>query len=69
MTGMKYPPFPPHLALNDFGVFLKIKSTLKGLRFQGIEHIQEMLLRYWKPIHNKNSKNVFNSGSIVGLIA
>jgi hypothetical protein len=36
---IEHPPSSPDLALNDFCLFLKIKSALKGRKFQDIEHI------------------------------
>jgi hypothetical protein len=40
ITVMKRPPFSPALAPNDFWLFLKMKSALKGRRFHDIEDIQ-----------------------------
>jgi hypothetical protein len=39
---MEHPPFSPDLALNDFWLFSKIKSALKGWRFQDIEDITKI---------------------------
>jgi hypothetical protein len=41
MTGMAHPSLSPDLAPNDFWLFTKIKSALKGLRFQDIEVFEE----------------------------
>ena len=38
---MPYPPCSPDLASADFFLFPKLKTTLKGRRFQAIEEIQE----------------------------
>jgi hypothetical protein len=38
---MEYPPCSPDLTPNDFWLFTKMKSALKGRRFQGIENIQK----------------------------
>jgi hypothetical protein len=38
---MKYPPFSPDLALNDFWLLPRIKSALKGQRFQDVEGIKK----------------------------
>jgi hypothetical protein len=38
---MKHPPYSCDLVRNDFLLFLKIKSTLKGQRYQDIEDIQK----------------------------
>jgi hypothetical protein len=67
---MEYPPCSPDLAPNDFWLFPKIKSALKGQRFQGIEGIQK---KYEDDTESYSSvgvpKNVSNSGSIIGLSA
>jgi hypothetical protein len=38
---MEHPPFSSDLAPNDFWLFPKIKSALKGRRFQDIEDIKK----------------------------
>jgi hypothetical protein len=38
---MEHIPCSPDLGLNDFWLFIKIKSTLKGWRFQDVEDIQK----------------------------
>jgi hypothetical protein len=40
LIDMQHPPYSPNLALNDFWLFPKMKSALKGRRFQGNEDIQ-----------------------------
>jgi len=40
ITEMEHPPSSPDLAPNDFWLFPKIKSALKGRRFQDIENIK-----------------------------
>ena len=42
---MPHPPYSPDLAPADFFVFSKLKTTLKGRRFQTIEEIQENAIR------------------------
>jgi len=42
ITEMKHTPSSSDLAPNDFWLFPKIKSALKGLRFQGTEDIQKI---------------------------
>jgi hypothetical protein len=39
------PPYSPDLAPTDFFLFPKLKTTLKGCRFQTIEEIQEKAMR------------------------
>jgi hypothetical protein len=38
-----HPPYSPDLAPADFFLFLKLKTTLKGCRFQTIEEFRKML--------------------------
>jgi transposase len=40
-----HPPYSPELAPVDFFLFPKLKTTLKGRRFQTIEVIQENAIR------------------------
>jgi len=40
-----HPPYSPDLAPADFFLFPKLKTTLKGRRFQTIEEIQENAVR------------------------
>jgi transposase len=40
-----HPPYSPDLAPADFFLFPKLKTTLKGRRFQAIEEIQENATR------------------------
>jgi hypothetical protein len=69
ITEIKHQPYSPYLAPNDFRLFPKIKSALKGRKFKDIENIQNIWRRHWKTIHKRNTKNVSNSGSHVGLSA
>jgi hypothetical protein len=39
ITEMEHPSYSPDLVPNDFWLFPKIKSALKGRRFQDIEDI------------------------------
>jgi len=62
----KHPPYSPDLALNDFQLFLKIKSVLKVWRLQDTEDIK-MWWSHWELFNKRSSRNVSNSGSINGL--
>jgi hypothetical protein len=42
-TGLPQPPYSPDLASADFFLFLKLKSTFKGRRFQTIQEINKNL--------------------------
>jgi hypothetical protein len=68
ITEMEHPLYSPDLALNDLWLFPKIKSVLKGRRFQDSEDIKKCDY-HWKLFNNRSSKNVSNSGSIIGLSA
>jgi len=45
----------------------KNKVCLKGSKISGYWNIQNKWWQHWKPFHNRSSKYVSNSGSIVGL--
>jgi len=45
-----HPPYCPDLAPADFFLFPKLKTTLKGRRFQTIQEIQENALRELRAI-------------------
>jgi hypothetical protein len=66
---MKQPSSFPDLALNNFWLFPKTKSALKCWRFQDTEDIQKTWRKHVKIFHNRNSKDISNSDSIVGLNA
>jgi transposase len=59
ITEMGYPPCSPDLALNDFLLFPKIKSALKGKRFLYTENIP--------PPPTKKGDNSTESYSITGV--
>jgi len=70
ITEMEHPPCSPDFAPNDFWLFPKIKSALKEWRFQDTEDInKKKKWWHWKIFHNRSSKNVSKSDSIVGLSA
>lgn len=50
MTVVPHPPYSPDLAPNDFFLFPKLKSTLKGARFDDIEAIQRSTAERLKAI-------------------
>jgi hypothetical protein len=65
---MKYPPCSPGLAPNDFWLFPKIKSALKGRRFQYIEDTQIDVTTALKAVPQTGvPKKVSKNASIVGL--
>jgi hypothetical protein len=46
ITEMEHPSCSPDLAMNDFWLFPKIKSALKGGRFQDTEYIHDSTESY-----------------------
>jgi hypothetical protein len=68
ITEMENPHCFTDLAANDFWLFPKIKSALKKRGFQDNEDVHKCD-DSTEFLHNRSSKNVSNSGSIVGLIA
>jgi transposase len=66
---MERPPYSPDLSPYDFWLFLKIKSTLKGWRFQDIEDIQKKCDGIKSYSTTEVPKMFPNSGSIIGLNA
>jgi hypothetical protein len=59
------PTLFPDLAQIDFLLFEKVKSALKGLRFQDIED-KKKNWQHWKLVHSRSSKNVSSSGLSLG---
>jgi len=58
---MEHPPYSPDLALNDFWLFPKIKSSLKGQRFQDTEDIQQNVMTALKAIPQQQFQKYFES--------
>jgi transposase len=54
-TVVAQPPYSPDLAPTDFFRFPKLKSTLKGRRFESIEEIEENSLTELRAFPNKKS--------------
>jgi hypothetical protein len=70
ITEMENPRCSHNLAPNDFWLLPKMKSALKGRNFQDkFKTYEKMWRQHWKLFHNRSSRNVSNSGSIVGLSA
>ena len=45
ITQVTQPPYSPDLVACDFWLFPKLKSPLKGKRFQTVDEIQEIKMR------------------------
>jgi len=54
-----HPPYSPDLAPADFFLFPKLKTTLKGRRFQTIEEIQENAMRELRAITQSAFQEAF----------
>jgi hypothetical protein len=68
---MPHPPYSPDLAPADFFLFCKLKTNLKGRRFQTKEEIQENAIELHAITgvrsrkHSNNGRNVGNGVSPV----
>ena len=58
---MPQPPYSPDLAPADFFLFPKLKSTLKGRRFQMIEEIKENSLQDLRAIPQNTFQDAFQN--------
>jgi len=54
-----HPPYSPDLTAADFFLFLKLKTTLKGRRFQTIEENQENAIRELRAITESAFQEAF----------
>jgi transposase len=72
MIVMPQPPYSPDLAPADFFLFPKLKSTLKGRRFQTVEEIKENSLQDPRAIPQNTFQDAFqnwkNPGSGVSTV-
>lgn len=60
-TVLPQPPYSPDLAPADFFLFPKLKSTLKGRRFDSIDAIKESSLEQLRAIPKEAYKSAFQS--------
>ena len=61
MTVLPQPPYSPDLAPADFFLFTKLKSTLKGRRFESIEAITTNSLAHLRSIHKTAFQEFFRT--------
>jgi transposase len=54
-----HPPYSPDLAPGDFFLFPKLKTTLKGRRFETNEKIQENAIRKLRAITERTFQEAF----------
>jgi transposase len=59
ISAVPLPPYSPDLAPADFFLFPKLKTTLKGRRFQTIEEIQENATRELRAITESAFQEAF----------
>jgi hypothetical protein len=59
ITEMEHPPSSPDLAPNDFCLFPKLKSALKGRRFQDIKDIKKNVMIALKAIPQQEFQKCF----------
>jgi hypothetical protein len=54
-----YPPYSPDIAQQFFFLFTKLKTALKGRRFQTIEQFKENAVKKPRPITESASREIF----------
>jgi hypothetical protein len=64
-----HPPYSPDLAPCDFFLVPRLKSTLKGKRFQDVAEIQQIRHGSCRPFPNKPTRHALKSGRITGIAA
>jgi len=60
-TVVPQPPYSPDLAPADFFLFPKLKSSLKGRRFQTVEETEENLIRNLRAIPQNTFQDAFQN--------
>ena len=60
-TVVPQPPYSPDLAPADFFLFLKLKSSLKGRRFQTVEEIEENSITDLRTIPQNTFQDAFQN--------
>ena len=60
-TVVPQPPYSPNLAPEDFFFFPKLKSSLKGRRFQTVEEIKENSIRDLRAIPQNTFQDAFQN--------
>jgi transposase len=61
MTVVPQPPYSPDLAPADFFLFPKLKSSLKGHRFQTVEKIEENSIQDLRAIVQNTFQDAFQN--------
>ena len=60
-TVVPQPPYSPDLSPADFFLFPKLKSSLKGRRFQAVEEIEENLIMDLRAIPQNTFQDAFQN--------
>ena len=61
---LDHPPYSPDLAPCDFYLFPKVKSALKGTRFESVEAVKEKAARVLKELKEQNFQHCFEQWKI-----
>ena len=61
MALVQNPPYSPDLATCNFWLFLKFKTTLKGMRFQSHKHIMDKMKASSGVFQRRKSRGVSKS--------
>ena len=59
---MEHPPYSPDLAPCDFFLFLKIKSALKGTRFESVDAVKAKATQLLNSLTQDDLQHISNSG-------
>lgn len=61
---LDHPPYSPDLAPCDFYLFPKVKSALKGTRFESVEAVKEKAARVLKELTEKDFQHCFEQWKV-----
>ena len=59
VTILDHPPYSPDLAPCDYFLFPKLKGTIKGTRFEGVEDIKSNVMSFLKRITKEDCAECF----------
>ena len=59
VTILDHPPYSPDLAPCDYFLFPKLKGTIKGTHFEGVEDIKSNVMSFLKRIMKENFAECF----------
>ena len=61
---MEYPPYSPDLAPCDFFLFPKIKSALKGTRFESVDAVKAKATQFLNSLRQNDLQHCFQQWKI-----